>query len=100
MLGVRVLIAGGGLVGLTLARLLRRRGIAPVVLERMAPGGYVKRGFMLGHQGYGALDDLGLLEEVLGRGRPFGATPRGPVGLGRVASCVTAARLQRSSNIA
>jgi len=74
---MRVVIAGGGLVGLTLAGLLRRRGMAPVVLERMAPGGYVKRGFMLGHHGYGALEDLGLLDEVLGRGRPFGATPGG-----------------------
>jgi 2-polyprenyl-6-methoxyphenol hydroxylase-like FAD-dependent oxidoreductase len=74
---MRVVIAGGGLVGLTLAGLLRRRGMAPVVLERMPPGGYVKRGFMLGHQGYGALEDLGLLDEVLGRGRPFGAMPGG-----------------------
>jgi 2-polyprenyl-6-methoxyphenol hydroxylase-like FAD-dependent oxidoreductase len=74
---MRVVIAGGGLVGLTLAGLLRRRGTEPVVLERMAPGGYVKRGFMLGHQGYGALEELGLLDEVLGRGRPFGAVPGG-----------------------
>jgi 2-polyprenyl-6-methoxyphenol hydroxylase-like FAD-dependent oxidoreductase len=74
---MRVLIAGGGLVGLTLARLLGRRGMPPVVLERMSPGGYVKRGFMLGHQGYGALEDLGLLEEILRRGHPFGALPGG-----------------------
>lgn len=72
---MRVVIAGGGLAGLTLARLLGRRGMAPVVLERMGSGGYVKRGFMLGHQGYGALDDLGLLDEVLSRGRPFGSLP-------------------------
>ncbi|WP_217913315.1 FAD-dependent monooxygenase [Miltoncostaea marina] len=74
---MRVLIAGGGLVGLTLARLLGRRGMAPVVLERMSAGGYVKRGFMLGHHGYGALEDLGLLEEILRRGRPFGDLPGG-----------------------
>jgi 2-polyprenyl-6-methoxyphenol hydroxylase-like FAD-dependent oxidoreductase len=29
---MQVVIAGGGLVGLTLAGLLRRRGLAPVVL--------------------------------------------------------------------
>ncbi len=74
---MRVVIAGGGLVGLTLGRLLSRRGIAPVVLERMRPRGYVKRGFMLGHHGYDALDDLGMLDEILRRGRPFGATPDG-----------------------
>ncbi len=57
---MRIVIVGGGLVGLTLAALLRRRGVEPVVIERMAPREYVRRGFMLGHQGYDALADLGI----------------------------------------
>jgi len=73
----RVVVIGGGLVGLTLARLLDRRGISPVVLERMAPGEYVRRGFMLGHQGYPALQELGLLDGIQARGRTIAPQPDG-----------------------
>jgi len=74
---MKIVIAGGGLVGVTLAALLRRRGMAPHVVERMPAGVYVKRGFMLGHQGYDALADLGLLDGILAAGRPIGAMPDG-----------------------
>ncbi|MFN8110788.1 MAG: FAD-dependent monooxygenase [Thermoleophilia bacterium] len=74
---MRVVIAGGGLVGLTLAGLLRRRGLDPVVLERMPQGGYVRRGFMMGHQGFDALAELGLLDGLHARGRPIGVTADG-----------------------
>jgi 2-polyprenyl-6-methoxyphenol hydroxylase-like FAD-dependent oxidoreductase len=74
---MRVVIAGGGIVGLALAALLRRRGVEPVVIERMPAGVYVRRGFMLGHQAYDAMAELGLLDEILVRGRAIGATPDG-----------------------
>ena len=35
---MKVVIAGGGMVGMTFARLLRLRGFEPVVIERMPPG--------------------------------------------------------------
>lgn len=74
---MRVVIAGGGLVGLTLAGLLGRRGVECRVVERMPAGVYVRRGFMLGHQGYDALDELGVLGGVRAAGRPIGPTPDG-----------------------
>ena len=74
---VRVVIAGGGLVGLTLGGLLRRRGISPVVIERMPAGAYVARGFMLGHQAYDAMAELDALDAIRAAGRPIGATPDG-----------------------
>ena len=74
---MRVVVAGGGLVGLTLARLLRAHDPAPQVIERMAAGQYVKRGFMLGQQGHDALAELGLLDAVRSAGRPIGARPDG-----------------------
>ena len=40
------------MVGMTLSRLLRNRGVEPVVLERMPAGHYIPRGYMLGFQGY------------------------------------------------
>lgn len=69
---MRVVIAGGGLVGLTLTRLLARRGVDAVAIERMQPGQYVRRGFMLGHHGFDALDQLGLLDDIRARGRAIG----------------------------
>lgn len=74
---MRVVIAGGGLVGLTLAGLLTRRGVTPTVIERMPAGAYVARGFMLGHQAYDAMEELGALDEIRGSGRAIGATPDG-----------------------
>lgn len=74
---MQVVITGGGLVGLTLAGLLRRRGIEAVVVERMPPGEYVRRGFMLGHQGFDALDELGVLADIRARGRAIAPTADG-----------------------
>jgi 2-polyprenyl-6-methoxyphenol hydroxylase-like FAD-dependent oxidoreductase len=61
---MRIVIVGGGIVGLTLARFLRLRGIDPVVLERMPAGRYVPRGFMLGYQGFPLLQEVGIYDEV------------------------------------
>jgi 2-polyprenyl-6-methoxyphenol hydroxylase-like FAD-dependent oxidoreductase len=74
---MRVVVAGGGIVGLALAALLRRRGVEPAVIERMPAGVYVRRGFMLGHQAYLAMEELGLMDEIAAAGRPIGATPEG-----------------------
>ncbi|MEW6583420.1 MAG: FAD-dependent monooxygenase [Actinomycetota bacterium] len=74
---MRVVVAGGGLVGLGVARLLRHRGIDPVVVERMPRGAYVRRGFMLGHHGHDALAELGLLDQVRAAGRPIAPRPDG-----------------------
>ena len=90
---MRVVVAGGGLVGLTLAALLRRRGVEPHVVERMPAGVYVKRGFMLGHQGYDAIADVGVLDQITAAGRPIGAMPDGrsaatAIEVGRVLAAV------------
>ena len=74
---MRVIVVGGGLVGLTLTRLLARRGVNALAIERMEPGQYVRRGFMLGHHGFAALDELGLLDDVRARGRAIGMQPDG-----------------------
>lgn len=92
---MNVVIAGGGIVGLTLAGLLRRRGMDPVVVERMPAGVYVKRGFMLGHQANDALADLGVLDGIRAQGRAIGATPDGQaaavaIEVGRVLAAVGA----------
>ncbi|HWH15962.1 MAG TPA: FAD-dependent monooxygenase [Miltoncostaeaceae bacterium] len=90
---MRIVVAGGGLVGLTLARLLRARGLDPVVVERMDPGAYVARGFMLGHHGFDALEELGLLAAVRAAGRPIAPQPGGgcaaiAVGVGHVVAAL------------
>ena len=61
---MNIVIAGGGMVGMTLAHLLRRRGVEPVVIERMKAGDYVPRGYMLGYQGFDPLQEVGVLDEV------------------------------------
>jgi 2-polyprenyl-6-methoxyphenol hydroxylase-like FAD-dependent oxidoreductase len=75
---MRVVIVGGGMVGMTLAHLLRRRGIEPTVLERMPAGHYVPRGYMLGFQGYEPLEEVGVYEEVRSAGRPIAPRPGQP----------------------
>lgn len=90
---MRIVIAGGGLVGLTLAALLRRRGFEPHVVERMPAGAHVARGFMLGHQAYDAMAELDALEPIRAAGRPIGALPDGgsaatAVDVGRVLAAV------------
>jgi 2-polyprenyl-6-methoxyphenol hydroxylase-like FAD-dependent oxidoreductase len=79
---IRTVIVGGGMVGLTLARLLRARGHDPVVLERAAAGVWMPRGFMLGYQGYDAFEELGLLGRLRAAGRDVGTGANGvPVGI-------------------
>ena len=68
---MNIVISGGGMVGMTLARLLRLRGFSPVVIERMPEGHYMPRGYMLGFQGYEPLEEVGVYEEVRAAGRPI-----------------------------
>jgi 2-polyprenyl-6-methoxyphenol hydroxylase-like FAD-dependent oxidoreductase len=79
---IRTVIVGGGMVGLTLARLLRARGHDPVVLERAPAGVHGARGFMLGYQGYDAFEELGVLQRLRAAGRDVGVGPSGvPIGI-------------------
>ena len=80
---------------MTLAALLRRRGMEAHVVERMPAGVYVKRGFMLGHQAYDAMAEVGALDVIRAAGRPIGATPDGgsaatAIEVGRVLAAVGA----------
>ena len=68
---LRVLIAGAGVAGLTLAALLRRSGLNPVLIERMPS---------MAHPGYmlalmptvdAVLDDLGIHDEYLAHSSPL-----------------------------
>lgn len=79
---IRTVIVGGGMVGLTLARLLRRRGHAPVVLERAPAGVWQPRGFMLGYQGFDAFEELGILGRLRAAGWDVAMRPDGtPTGV-------------------
>ena len=80
---MNVVIAGGGMVGLTLGRLLQARGLEPVIIERMPAGAYIPRGYMLGFQGYEPLKEIGVLDEVWPEGREIA-----PQGSSAVAVCV------------
>jgi 2-polyprenyl-6-methoxyphenol hydroxylase-like FAD-dependent oxidoreductase len=68
---MRIAIVGGGMVGMTLAHLLRLRGAEPVVIERMPAGHYIPRGYMLGFQGYEPLEEVGVYDEIRQAGRPI-----------------------------
>jgi 2-polyprenyl-6-methoxyphenol hydroxylase-like FAD-dependent oxidoreductase len=61
---VRIAIVGAGVVGLCLARALRRRGLDPLVLERAPAGAYRPRPFMPPYHGFDALEDAGVLDAV------------------------------------
>ena len=61
---MRIVIVGGGVVGLTLWRLLARHGVGATVVERRRPGGGVPRPFMLPYHGFPALRDAGVWERV------------------------------------
>ncbi len=66
---MRVVIVGGGMAGLVLARGLARRGIAPVVLERSGPEATIPGPIMLPFQAFDALADVGVLDAVRAEGR-------------------------------
>lgn len=74
---MNIVISGGGMVGMTLARLLRVRGFSPVVIERNPEGAYMPRGYMLGFQGYAPLEEAGVLDEIRSVARPIAPRPDG-----------------------
>src|SRR5690348_3818026 len=61
---MHVVVVGGGLAGLTLARLLRARGLGPVVLEREPAGRWMARPFMLPFHGFDALRAASVLDAI------------------------------------
>ena len=75
---MNIVISGGGMVGMTLAHLLRLRGFSPVVVERNPEGVYMPRGYMLGFQGYEPLEEVGVYEEVRAAGRAIAPRPDQP----------------------
>lgn len=66
---MKIVISGGGMVGMAVAGLLRRRGFEPLVIERMRAGAYVPRGYMMGFQAFPTMQELGLFEELRAAGR-------------------------------
>jgi FAD-dependent urate hydroxylase len=64
---VRILIVGGGLAGLALARALRQAGFAPDVIERAAAWDAAGTGMYLPANGTRALQALGLEDAVAAR---------------------------------
>lgn len=66
---MRVVIVGGGMAGLVLARGLALRGVRPVVVERMPPSVVVEGPIMLPFQAYDALEEIGLLADIRAAGR-------------------------------
>lgn len=74
---MNIVISGGGMVGMTLARLLRVRGFSPVVIERNPEGAYMPRGYMLGFQGYAPLEEAGVLDGIRKVGRDIAPRPDG-----------------------
>lgn len=83
---MRVVIVGGGMAGLVLARTLQAHGIAPVVVERMPAGIVVEGPIMLPYQAFDSLEDLGLLAGIRAEGRdvpPFRDGRPVAVGVGR-----------------
>jgi 2-polyprenyl-6-methoxyphenol hydroxylase-like FAD-dependent oxidoreductase len=80
---MRVVIVGGGMAGLVLARGLAHRGIAPVVVERMPASVVVEGPIMLPFQAYDALDEIGVLEGIRAAGREVPPIRNGqPVAIG------------------
>ena len=65
---MRVLIAGGGMAGLVLARGIALRGGQATVIERAAPDRQIPGPIMLPFQAYDSLEEIGVLAPVRARG--------------------------------
>jgi len=74
---VRIVIVGGGMAGLVLARALLDRGVDPVVLERLPRDRRIPGPIMLPFQAFDALTEIGAMEEVRARGRDIAPRPDG-----------------------
>ncbi len=61
---MRIAIAGGGMVGLMLARLLRAARVRAPCVRADAEGKYVPRVYMLGYQGFPPFEELGVLHQI------------------------------------
>src|SRR3989475_2023275 len=81
-----VVIAGGGIGGLTLACGLAANGRTTCVLESRPSLVRSKRGLALQPNGLAALDNQGLLTQVLGIGKKTGRVPWWEIGRGNLAS--------------
>ena len=66
---MRVVIVGGGMAGLVLARGLVHRGVQPTVIERMPSSVVVEGPIMLPFQAYEALEEIRLLDHIRAAGR-------------------------------
>ena len=60
----KVIIAGGGIGGLTAALSLAKRGIASIVLERAPELGEIGAGIQLGPNAFRVFDELGVGKEA------------------------------------
>ena len=65
---MRVVIAGGGMAGLVLARGIAHRGGSAAVVERAAPDRVIPGPIMLPFQAYDALEEIGVLGPVRAQG--------------------------------
>lgn len=81
---MKIVLSGGGMVGLMLARLLRMRGLEPIVVERMKEGQFIPRGYMMGFQAYPSFEELGLMHQIREAGWDIAPRPDQPP----VAVCV------------
>ena len=66
---MRVVIVGGGMAGVVLARALLDRDVEPIVLERLPEDRRIPGPIMLPFQAFDALTDIGAMDEVRARGR-------------------------------
>lgn len=66
---MRVVVVGGGMAGLVVARVLARHGMHPVLVERAAEGTPTPGPIMLPFQAYPALEDIGVLDAIAARAR-------------------------------
>src|SRR2546426_6532514 len=81
-----VVVAGGGIGGLTLACGLAANGRTTCVLESRPSLLRSKRGLALQPNGLAALDNLGLLAQVLGTGKRINRVAWWEIGHGRLAT--------------